>query len=162
MSFNGPRRYGTVYAFQPDHMEYPGYDSSWVIGRERDASVYADDHYYSPHYSSIQYYPRSRSAYYPETHYGRSGGADLAWATEIPLRMRVSICCEGCKMKLDKALRDMHGVHDVGIAGWSNALVTVTGTAPSHKILKTARKVSKNAELWDDPYEHSTYYSHRH
>lgn len=52
------------------------------------------------------------------------------------------------------------GVHDVGIVGWSNAVVTVTGTAAQHKILKTARKISKNAELWEDPYEHSSHYSH--
>jgi hypothetical protein len=52
------------------------------------------------------------------------------------------------------------GVYDVGIQGWANGMVTVTGTASPHKILRVARKISKSAELWEDPYEHGGRYSH--
>lgn len=71
------------------------------------------------------------------------------FSDQFAIRAYISVVCNG----------DVTGVHDVGIVGWANAVVTVTGTASAHKVLRVARKISKSAELWED-YEHGSHYSH--
>jgi hypothetical protein len=59
--------------------EYPGYDSTWVLGQERDVSYYRDDYYRGRSYASYDPYSRPRSGYYPRGHNDYPGGAELAW-----------------------------------------------------------------------------------
>ncbi|KAK7315670.1 hypothetical protein VNO77_34237 [Canavalia gladiata] len=58
-----------------------------------------------------------------------------------------SNCCEGCKRKVKKALRNIEGVLNIDI----NPLqpkITVLGNVNPHILIKKLLKIGKRAELW--------------
>nr|XP_043619339.1 heavy metal-associated isoprenylated plant protein 28 [Erigeron canadensis] len=67
------------------------------------------------------------------------------------IEMRVHIDCPGCENKIRKALQRLKGVENVEIDTGLQK-VTVTGIADQKKVLKTVRKTSRQAEIWNVPY----------
>ncbi|MBA0745560.1 hypothetical protein Gogos_008132, partial [Gossypium gossypioides] len=72
--------------------------------------------------------------------------------------MRVHMDCEGCAVKIKKALGKLKGVDSVDV-DMRMQKVTVMGWAASDqkKMLETARKSGKRAELWPYPYNQFYY-----
>lgn len=62
--------------------------------------------------------------------------------------LKVGMHCEGCKKKVEKALKSMNGVYDYSV-DLRNQKVTVEGTLDSRKMMgKLAKKSGKRVELW--------------
>ncbi|XP_012442531.1 heavy metal-associated isoprenylated plant protein 28 isoform X1 [Gossypium raimondii] len=70
------------------------------------------------------------------------------------LEMRVHMDCEGCAVKIKKALGKLKGVDSVDV-DMRMQKVTVMGWAASDqkKMLERVRKSGKRAELWPYPYK---------
>ncbi|XP_074383221.1 heavy metal-associated isoprenylated plant protein 28-like [Apium graveolens] len=68
------------------------------------------------------------------------------------VEMMVHMDCPGCENKIRKALRRLEGVDDIEI-DMGMQKVTVTGWADLEKVLKTARRNGRQAELWPAPGE---------
>ncbi|XP_008790801.2 heavy metal-associated isoprenylated plant protein 23-like [Phoenix dactylifera] len=65
------------------------------------------------------------------------------------VELKVRMDCEGCELKVKKALSSMKGVQSVDI-NRKQQKVTVTGYVEQHKVLKKAKSTGKKAEIW--PY----------
>ncbi|KAJ9673763.1 hypothetical protein PVL29_023366 [Vitis rotundifolia] len=63
--------------------------------------------------------------------------------------LKVRMDCEGCELKVKKALSSLKGVKSVDI-NLKQQKASVTGYADAKKVLKKARSTGKKAELW--PY----------
>ncbi|XP_051126842.1 heavy metal-associated isoprenylated plant protein 4-like [Andrographis paniculata] len=61
--------------------------------------------------------------------------------------LKVHIHCEGCKNKVKKLLRKIHGVYQVHIDG-EEGKVTVSGNVDATTLIKKLVKSGKHAELW--------------
>ncbi|RDX67781.1 Heavy metal-associated isoprenylated plant protein 36, partial [Mucuna pruriens] len=66
--------------------------------------------------------------------------------------LRVSIHCQGCKRKVDKILRAIHGVYDVDI-DLRQQKVAVAGNVNGEMLIKKLTKAGKHAELWPEKAE---------
>ncbi|XP_020586693.1 heavy metal-associated isoprenylated plant protein 23-like [Phalaenopsis equestris] len=65
------------------------------------------------------------------------------------VELKVRMDCEGCELKVKKALSSMKGVKSVDI-NLKQQKVTVTGYVEPNKVLKKVQSTGKKAELW--PY----------
>lgn len=65
------------------------------------------------------------------------------------VELRVMMDCEGCELKVKKALSSLDGVKSVEI-NRKQQKVTVTGYVEPNKVLKKAKSTKKKAEIW--PY----------
>ncbi|KAL1326948.1 heavy metal-associated isoprenylated plant protein 23 isoform X2 [Arachis ipaensis] len=65
------------------------------------------------------------------------------------VELKVRMDCDGCELKVKKALSSMSGVKSVEI-NRKQQKVTVTGYVESSKVLKKAKSTGKRAEIW--PY----------
>ncbi|KNA07098.1 hypothetical protein SOVF_175040, partial [Spinacia oleracea] len=67
------------------------------------------------------------------------------------------IDCEGCAMKIKKALSGLKGVKSVNV-DMKQQKVTVTGFVEAKKVLEAAKSTKKKVELW--PYVPYTMVAH--
>ncbi|AES72256.1 putative heavy metal-associated domain, HMA [Medicago truncatula] len=65
------------------------------------------------------------------------------------VELKVRMDCDGCELKVKKALSSMNGVKSVEI-NRKQQKVTVTGYVEANKVLKKAKSTGKKAEIW--PY----------
>ncbi|XP_073047310.1 heavy metal-associated isoprenylated plant protein 23-like [Primulina eburnea] len=65
------------------------------------------------------------------------------------VNLKVRMDCDGCELKLKKAMSSLKGVKSVEI-NRKEQKVTVTGYADQNKVLKKAKSTGKKAEIW--PY----------
>ncbi|KAH7520648.1 hypothetical protein FEM48_Zijuj08G0167500 [Ziziphus jujuba var. spinosa] len=65
------------------------------------------------------------------------------------VELKVRMDCDGCELKVKKALSSLSGVKSVDI-NRKQQKVTVTGYVEASKVLKKAKSTGKKAELW--PY----------
>ncbi|XP_042517934.1 heavy metal-associated isoprenylated plant protein 23-like [Macadamia integrifolia] len=65
------------------------------------------------------------------------------------VELKVRMDCEGCELKVKKALSSLKGVKSVDI-NLKQHKVTVTGYVEPNKVLKKAQSTGKKAEFW--PY----------
>lgn len=65
------------------------------------------------------------------------------------VELKVRMDCEGCELKVKKALSSLSGVHSVEI-NRKQQKVTVTGYVDANKVLKKAKSTGKKTEIW--PY----------
>ncbi|KAM0952914.1 putative heavy metal-associated domain, HMA, heavy metal-associated domain superfamily [Dioscorea sansibarensis] len=65
------------------------------------------------------------------------------------IELKVRMDCEGCELKVKKALSSMKGVQKVDI-NRKQQKVTVVGFVEPNKVLKKAQSTGKKAEIW--PY----------
>nr|AQX44181.1 heavy metal-associated isoprenylated plant protein 26-like protein [Apostasia odorata] len=65
------------------------------------------------------------------------------------IELKVRMDCEGCELKVKKALSHMKGVQSVEINRKQNK-VTVTGYIEPNRVLKRVMSTGKKAEIW--PY----------
>ncbi|XP_074300120.1 heavy metal-associated isoprenylated plant protein 23-like [Silene latifolia] len=65
------------------------------------------------------------------------------------VELKVRIDCDGCELKVKKALSSLSGVKTVEI-NRKQQKVTVTGYVEAKKVLKKAQSTGKKAEIW--PY----------
>ncbi|PIN14484.1 Copper chaperone [Handroanthus impetiginosus] len=65
------------------------------------------------------------------------------------ISLKVRMDCDGCELKVKKALSSLSGVKSVEI-NRKQQKVTVTGYIEPNKVLKKARSTGKKAEIW--PY----------
>ncbi|KAG0476241.1 hypothetical protein HPP92_012669 [Vanilla planifolia] len=65
------------------------------------------------------------------------------------VELKVRMDCDGCELKVKKALSNMKGVESVEINRKQNK-VTVTGYIEQNKVLKKVQATGKKAEIW--PY----------
>lgn len=65
------------------------------------------------------------------------------------VELKVRMDCEGCELKVKKALSSLSGVKSVDI-NRKQQKVTVTGNVEVNKVLKKAKSTGKRAEIW--PY----------
>ncbi|KAJ8540170.1 hypothetical protein K7X08_026559 [Anisodus acutangulus] len=65
------------------------------------------------------------------------------------VELKVRMDCDGCELKVKKALSSLSGVKSVEI-NRKHQKVTVTGYVEAHKVLKKAKSTGKKAEIW--PY----------
>ncbi|KAG0450658.1 hypothetical protein HPP92_026597 [Vanilla planifolia] len=63
--------------------------------------------------------------------------------------LKVSIHCEGCKKKVRKVLRGVHGVQMVDVDSKQNK-VTVTGNVDAEALIQRLLKYGKHAEVWPE------------
>ncbi|WOL08234.1 heavy metal-associated isoprenylated plant protein 20-like [Canna indica] len=66
------------------------------------------------------------------------------------VEMSVHMDCSGCESKIRKALKKLHGVHDVDI-DMERQKVTVMGWVDQKKALKAVRRTGRRAVLWPYP-----------
>jgi len=64
------------------------------------------------------------------------------------IEMKVPLCCESCARKVRKKLENMKGVEKPVICDMYDMKVSVTATAKPEDVLKTVKKVKKDAEMW--------------
>ncbi|MBA0867113.1 hypothetical protein Goshw_027276, partial [Gossypium schwendimanii] len=68
--------------------------------------------------------------------------------------MRVHMYCEGCAVKIKKALGKLKGVDSVDVdMRMQKVTVMGWGASDQKKMLKRVRKCGKRAELWPYPYK---------
>ncbi|XP_072974551.1 heavy metal-associated isoprenylated plant protein 23-like [Typha angustifolia] len=80
------------------------------------------------------------------------------------VELKVRMDCDGCELKVKKALSSMKGVQSVDI-NRKQQKVTVTGFVEPNKVLKRAKSTGKKAEIWpyvaynlvDHPYAAGAY-----
>ncbi|XP_077214050.1 heavy metal-associated isoprenylated plant protein 23-like [Tasmannia lanceolata] len=65
------------------------------------------------------------------------------------VELKVRMDCDGCELKVKKALSSMNGVQSVDI-NRKQQKVTVTGYVEANKVLKKVKSTGKKAEIW--PY----------
>ncbi|KAF8405973.1 hypothetical protein HHK36_008053 [Tetracentron sinense] len=65
------------------------------------------------------------------------------------VELKVRMDCEGCELKVKKALSSLSGVKSVDI-NRKQQKVTVTGYVEPNKVLKKAQSTGKKSEIW--PY----------
>ncbi|KAA8530900.1 hypothetical protein F0562_005641 [Nyssa sinensis] len=65
------------------------------------------------------------------------------------VELKVRMDCDGCELKVKKALSSLSGVKSVEI-NRKQQKVTVSGYVDSNKVLKKAKSTGKKAEIW--PY----------
>ncbi|XP_022740615.1 heavy metal-associated isoprenylated plant protein 23-like [Durio zibethinus] len=65
------------------------------------------------------------------------------------VELKVRMDCDGCELKVKKALSSLSGVKSVNI-NRKQQKVTVTGYVEANKVLKKAKSTGKRAEIW--PY----------
>ncbi|GAB4848663.1 Heavy metal-associated isoprenylated plant protein 23 [Ancistrocladus abbreviatus] len=65
------------------------------------------------------------------------------------VELKVRMDCDGCELKVKKALSSISGVKSVEISR-KQQKVTVTGYVEANKVLKKAKSTGKKAEIW--PY----------
>ncbi|KAJ7945368.1 Heavy metal-associated isoprenylated plant protein [Quillaja saponaria] len=65
------------------------------------------------------------------------------------VELKVRMDCDGCELKVKKALSSLSGVKSVEI-NRKQQKVTVTGNVEASKVLKKAKSTGKKAEIW--PY----------
>ncbi|KAJ7956868.1 Heavy metal-associated isoprenylated plant protein [Quillaja saponaria] len=65
------------------------------------------------------------------------------------VELKVRMDCDGCELKVKKALSSLSGVKSVEI-NRKQQKVTVTGYVEASKVLKKAKSTGKKAEIW--PY----------
>ncbi|KAF5480806.1 hypothetical protein F2P56_001519 [Juglans regia] len=65
------------------------------------------------------------------------------------VELKVRMDCDGCELKVKKALSSLSGVKSVDISR-KQQKVTVTGYVEASKVLKKAKSTGKKAEIW--PY----------
>ncbi|XWS44877.1 hypothetical protein CRYUN_Cryun15aG0087300 [Craigia yunnanensis] len=65
------------------------------------------------------------------------------------VELKVRMDCDGCELKVKKALSSLSGVKSVNI-NRKQQKVTVTGYVEANKVLKKAKSTGKKAEIW--PY----------
>ncbi|XP_028776496.1 heavy metal-associated isoprenylated plant protein 23 [Neltuma alba] len=65
------------------------------------------------------------------------------------VELKVRMDCDGCVLKVKKALSSLSGVKSVDI-NRKQQKVTVTGYVEANKVLKAAKSTGKKAEIW--PY----------
>ncbi|KAG9451657.1 hypothetical protein H6P81_011622 [Aristolochia fimbriata] len=65
------------------------------------------------------------------------------------VELKVRMDCDGCELKVKKALSSLSGVKSVDI-NRKQQKVTVTGYVDEKKVLKKAKSTGKKAEIW--PY----------
>ncbi|XP_022773866.1 heavy metal-associated isoprenylated plant protein 23-like [Durio zibethinus] len=65
------------------------------------------------------------------------------------VELKVRMDCDGCELKVKKALSSLSGVKSV-IINRKQQKVTVTGYVEANKVLKKAKSTGKKAEIW--PY----------
>ncbi|KAI3462040.1 hypothetical protein Pfo_018703 [Paulownia fortunei] len=65
------------------------------------------------------------------------------------VNLKVRMDCDGCELKVKKALSSLSGVKNVEI-NRKQQKVTVTGYVEQSKVLKKAKSTGKKAEIW--PY----------
>lgn len=65
------------------------------------------------------------------------------------VNLKVRMDCDGCELKVKKALSSLSGVKSVEI-NRKQQKVTVTGYVEQSKVLKKAKSTGKKAEIW--PY----------
>ncbi|KAI5587990.1 hypothetical protein POPTR_005G079800v4 [Populus trichocarpa] len=65
------------------------------------------------------------------------------------VELKVRMDCDGCELKVKKAISSLSGVKKVEI-NRKQQRVTVTGYVDSSKVLKKAKSTGKKAEIW--PY----------
>ncbi|KAE8704908.1 Heavy metal-associated isoprenylated plant protein 26 [Hibiscus syriacus] len=65
------------------------------------------------------------------------------------VELKVRMDCDGCELKVKKALSSMSGVKSLKI-NRKQQKVTVTGYVEANKVLKKAKSTGKKAEIW--PY----------
>lgn len=65
------------------------------------------------------------------------------------VELKVRMDCDGCKLKVKKALSSLRGVKSVEI-NRKQQKVSVTGYVEPNKVLKKAKSTGKRAEIW--PY----------
>ncbi|KAJ1398629.1 Heavy metal-associated domain, HMA [Sesbania bispinosa] len=65
------------------------------------------------------------------------------------VELKVRMDCDGCELKVKKALSSLSGVKSVEI-NRKQQKVTVTGYVEPNKVLKKAKSTGKRAEIW--PY----------
>ncbi|GMN33617.1 hypothetical protein TIFTF001_004265 [Ficus carica] len=65
------------------------------------------------------------------------------------VELKVRMDCDGCELKVKKALSSLNGVKSVEI-NRKQQKVTVTGYVEANKVLKKAKSTGKKAEIW--PY----------
>lgn len=65
------------------------------------------------------------------------------------VELKVRMDCDGCELKVKKALSSMKGVQKVEI-NRKQQRVTVSGYVEANKVLKKAESTGKKAEIW--PY----------
>ncbi|MQM14815.1 hypothetical protein Taro_047752 [Colocasia esculenta] len=65
------------------------------------------------------------------------------------VELKVTMDCDGCELKVKKALSSMKGVQSVEVNRKQNR-ATVTGYVDASKVLKRVKATGKKAELW--PY----------
>eukprot|EP00262_Sarcandra_glabra_P013980 TRINITY_DN3986_c0_g1_i1.p1 TRINITY_DN3986_c0_g1~~TRINITY_DN3986_c0_g1_i1.p1 ORF type:complete len:152 (-),score=37.61 TRINITY_DN3986_c0_g1_i1:234-689(-) len=65
------------------------------------------------------------------------------------VELKVRMDCDGCELKVKKALSSMKGVQSIDI-NRKQQKVTVTGYVEPNKVLKKVKSTGKKAEIW--PY----------
>ncbi|TKY47634.1 Heavy metal-associated isoprenylated plant protein 26 [Spatholobus suberectus] len=75
------------------------------------------------------------------------------------VELRVMMDCDGCELKVKKALSSLNGVKSVEI-NRKQQKVTVTGYVEPNKVLKKAKSTGKKAEIW--PYVPYNMVAHAH
>ncbi|XP_078159569.1 heavy metal-associated isoprenylated plant protein 23-like [Carex rostrata] len=65
------------------------------------------------------------------------------------VELKIRMDCEGCEMKVKKALSSLKGVQSV-VINMKQQRVTVVGYVEANKVLKKAQSTGKKAEIW--PY----------
>ncbi|XP_021851353.1 heavy metal-associated isoprenylated plant protein 23-like [Spinacia oleracea] len=65
------------------------------------------------------------------------------------IELKVRMDCDGCELKVRKALSSLSGVKKVEI-NRKQQKVTVSGYVEANKVLKKAKSTGKKAEIW--PY----------
>ncbi|XP_073001880.1 heavy metal-associated isoprenylated plant protein 23-like [Typha latifolia] len=83
-------------------------------------------------------------------YFGLAGGHKYKKRKQLQtVELKVRMDCDGCELKVKKALSKMKGVHSVDINRKQHR-VTVTGYVEEKKVLKKVQSTGKKAERW--PY----------
>ncbi|KAK3158748.1 hypothetical protein QOZ80_2AG0141080 [Eleusine coracana subsp. coracana] len=72
------------------------------------------------------------------------------------VEMNVHMDCDGCEMRVRKAMSRLEGVSTVEI-DMDTQKVTVTGYVDRREVLRAARRTGRAAEFWPWPYDGEYY-----
>jgi len=75
----------------------------------------------------------------------------------LPIELRVPMCCEKCMKKVTEKLLDLSGVEGV-MTDQYNQKVIVTGTVDPSKVLSRVKDVKKQSVFWDKTVDYSLAY----
>jgi copper chaperone CopZ len=75
----------------------------------------------------------------------------------LPIELKVPLCCENCEKKVYDKLMDLSGVENV-IMDQYNQKVVVTGNVDPARVLSRVKNIKKRSVFWDQTVDYSQAY----